>query len=154
MSHLQVGAAENNDFDETTLEEFRETTLDILLIGTAPGGVEKGFAIILDNKTNIQRICRVGDLIENAEIKYVSRKHVVLSVDGENQVLSFADPRKIERVPAEQALEDVIEPSDPIFVGPLEVFIQRDEPSKDNPNEKPKVRKIIFTGKQKVAEQD
>lgn len=155
MFHLQAEAVDNDIFDETTLEKLNETTLDVLLIGTAPGGIERGFAIILDITTNTQRIYRVGDYIENAEIKFVSRKHVVLGVGGENQVLSFADPRKIEGVPADEVLDEyVFEPTETIFVTKPEVFIQRGKPSSDNPNEKPKIRRILFKAKQKKPESD
>ncbi len=150
---LQAGAAENDGLDETTLKEFKETTLDILLIGTAPGGIERGFAIILDNQTNIQRIYRVGDYIDNAEINHVYRKQVVLKINGQKQLLSFADPRSIERVAADEVLEEyVFEPTETIFLSKPEVFIQRDKPSPDNPNAKTKVRRIIFTAKQKEPE--
>ena len=146
-------SGEHEELDETALEDLDETSLDIELIGTAPGKDDQSFAIILDNETRIQRICRKGDYIKGALVKKVYRDKILLSLDGENQLLLFADPQQAENVQAgttpsanvDERPEPEILPMDP------EVTIVRDEPSAENPDIQPRVRRIVFKNKKKTS---
>lgn len=149
----EAKAVESSDPVAPNLENLDETSLDILLIGTAPGEGERGFAIILNKETKVQKICRVGDYISGAQIRQVYRDQVVLAVNGELELLTFADPRKVERISTEQAIdEDEIPKEVPNIVGYApEVFVMREDGEPGPNGEKPPLKRIIIKSKQKVA---
>lgn len=153
---LQANGAEEEEILETALTNLEETSLDIELIGTAPGKDNRCFAVILDNETKIQQICRKGDYIKGALIKQVYRDKIVLSLDGEDQLLTFADPRQVKKIPAKNITSENVteEPSETLVELDPDVAIIRDEPSADNPDEKPRLRRIVFKNKQKPAPQN
>jgi type II secretory pathway component PulC len=146
--HSVSGSGED---DAAALEDLDETSLDILLIGTAPDDAGRGFAVIQDRAGGVQMIYRVGDLIKGAEIMQIHRQMVVLELDGEREVLSFASPGKVEVVPTERLLEETEPETAREIIGYApEVFIQRDEPIDGQTDPKMPVRRIIFKSKQKA----
>jgi len=78
-----------DDVSETVIDpnELEETQLNLKLWGTVAGQPEDSYAIIEDTKRSKQGLYRKGDAIQNAEVKMILRKKVVLSVNGKDEIL-------------------------------------------------------------------
>lgn len=74
--------------DTSTLEE---TKLNLKLWGTVTGGDEGEYAVIEDLKSREQNLYRVGDAVQTATVKDIFREKVVLSVNGQNEILQMED---------------------------------------------------------------
>lgn len=74
--------------DTSTLEE---TKLNLKLWGTVTGGDDGEYAVIEDLKSREQNLYRVGDAVQTATVKGIFREKVVLSVNGQNEILQMED---------------------------------------------------------------
>jgi len=72
------------------VESLEETSLQLSLLGTIAGDSESARAIILDQRKRSQDIYRVGDSVQNAEIKQILRGKVILRRGGQDEVLTMA----------------------------------------------------------------
>ena len=73
------------------LENLAETTLQLSLLGTIAGDIASARAIILDERKRSQDLYRVGDSVQEAEIKQILRGKVVLRHNGKDEILSMAE---------------------------------------------------------------
>lgn len=76
---------------EEIIETLEETTLQLSLLGTVAGDPENGRAIILDKKVNSQNIYRVGDSVQDAEIRQILRGKVVLRRGEKDEILTMVE---------------------------------------------------------------
>jgi general secretion pathway protein C len=77
----------------TEEEPIEESTLDVVLLGTAIGPPEDTFAVIEDPTTREQDLYKVGDTVQGeARITKVARCRVVFQRDGEKEVLECIEP--------------------------------------------------------------
>jgi len=73
------------------VESLEETSLQLSLLGTIAGDLESARAIILDQRKRSQDIYRVGDTVQNAEIKQILRGKVILRRGDKDEVLTMAE---------------------------------------------------------------
>jgi len=79
--------------EEKKLEEKEEeediplSSLNYKLIGTVVGPAEHSFAIILVPEQRKHMLYRIGDMVENAEIKKIRRNKVILENNGREELL-------------------------------------------------------------------
>lgn len=86
--------------DEQIQEPIEESTLNVMLLGTAIGPPEDTFAVIEDPTTREQDLYQVGDTVGGeARITKVARCRVVLQRDGGKEVLECIEPDE-RRLPA------------------------------------------------------
>lgn len=76
------------------LEDLKPTELKLKLWGTITGEDGMRRAVIADQSKRQQSLFRVGDEVANAKIKMILREKVILSVNGENQILEIEKPAK------------------------------------------------------------
>ncbi|MFP4039400.1 MAG: type II secretion system protein GspC [Desulfosudaceae bacterium] len=81
-------AAEPEDVD---LESLKRTELDLRLLGTISGLGENSYAVIEKTREKRQNLYQVGDSVESATIKMILRKKVVLTIDGNDEVLEIPE---------------------------------------------------------------
>lgn len=74
--------------DTSTLEE---TKLNLKLWGTVTGGENGEYAVIEDVKAREQNLYRVGDAVQTATVKGIFREKVILSVDGQDEILQMQE---------------------------------------------------------------
>jgi len=75
------------------LDKLKQTQLNLKLWGTVTGTAEKAYAVIEDKSKNRQGLYHKGDAIQNATIKMILRKKVVLRVNGEDEILIMEDEK-------------------------------------------------------------
>ncbi|MEW6079950.1 MAG: type II secretion system protein GspC [Thermodesulfobacteriota bacterium] len=75
------------------LDNMKRTDLDLRLLGTISGSDRDSFAVIEQVKDRSQKLYRVGDAIDQARIKMIVRKKVVLTIDGRDEVLEIPEER-------------------------------------------------------------
>ena len=73
------------------VETLEETSLQLSLLGTIAGDPESARAIILDQRKRSQDIYRVGDTVQNAEIRQILRGKVILRHDGQDEILNMVE---------------------------------------------------------------
>ena len=78
--------------EEIDLATLKPTELKLRLWGTITGEDGLTRAVIEDQTKHEQAFFRAGEEIASAEIKMILREKVVLSVDGEDQVLEIQQP--------------------------------------------------------------
>jgi general secretion pathway protein C len=92
------------DVSDIELEKLKQTSLNLKLFGTITGRDAQDYAVIEDTQKRKQGLYKKGDSIQNAEIKLVLRKKVVLSVNGKDEILLMEDdkntPSKNRRKPS------------------------------------------------------
>ncbi|MCF8110777.1 MAG: hypothetical protein K9J85_04740 [Desulfobacteraceae bacterium] len=71
------------------IKDMEKTKLNLRLWGTIVGDNENSYAVIESDRE--QQLYRVGDNIEQARIKAILRKRVVLDVNGKDEVLEIED---------------------------------------------------------------
>ena len=78
---------------EINIDDLDSTSLKLVLIGTIAGDKKTSAAIIQDTSTRpkTQGLYRIGDTIQNAEIKSIVRKNVVLRVGNRDEVLTMEE---------------------------------------------------------------
>ncbi len=75
------------------LEKLQQTSLNLILFGTITGRDDHDYAVIEDTKKRKQGLYKKGDTIQNAEIKLILRKKVVLTVNGKDEILLMEDDK-------------------------------------------------------------
>jgi len=73
------------------IETLEETTLQLSLLGTIAGDSASARAIIFDQRKKNQDIYRVGDSVQNAEIRQILRGKVVLRHSGKDEILTMVE---------------------------------------------------------------
>ena len=73
------------------VEEMEETKLQLKLWGTVTGDSRQSYAVIEDSQKREQNLYRVGDSIQDATVKAILRAKVVLTVNGQDQVLAMEE---------------------------------------------------------------
>ena len=76
---------------DVNLGSLEETKLKLKLWGTVTGDKEKSYAVIENTQSREQNLYRVGDSIQNATLKLILRSKVVLSVNGNDEVLAMEE---------------------------------------------------------------
>lgn len=76
---------------EVNVEQLEQTQLKLKLWGTVSGEDTRAYAVIEDTQKREQNLYRAGDSIQNATIKKILRAKVVLSVDGNDEVLAMEE---------------------------------------------------------------
>ncbi|MBC2715530.1 MAG: PDZ domain-containing protein [Desulfobacteraceae bacterium] len=75
------------------LEKLQQTSLNLKLFGTITGRNDHDYAVIEDTQKRKQGLYKKGDAIQNAEIKLILRKKIVLSVNGKDEILLMEDDK-------------------------------------------------------------
>jgi general secretion pathway protein C len=99
--------------EKIIIEQIKATEKNLKLWGTVVGSdPSRAYAIIEEPGTNRRRknqhLFRHGDIIQGAQIKKILREKVILSVNGNNEILRIVDPqssgnvRRIKNVPNRQ----------------------------------------------------
>ncbi len=73
------------------IETLEETTLKLSLLGTIAGDSGSARAIILDQRQKNQDIYRVGDSVQEAEIRQILRGKVILRHGGKDEILTMIE---------------------------------------------------------------
>ena len=76
---------------DVNLGSLEETKLKLKLWGTVTGDKEKSYAVIENTQSREQNLYRVGDSIQNATLKLILRSKVVISVNGNDEVLAMEE---------------------------------------------------------------
>lgn len=85
------------------LDKLKQTQLNLKLWGTIIRENEQSYAVIEDTRKRKQGLFRVGDTVENASIKMILRKKVVLTVGGKDEILLMdSDKTKSTRAASRQ----------------------------------------------------
>lgn len=71
--------------------ELQETRLQLKLWGTVTGDDDRAYAVIEEGRKREQNLFRTGDTLEGATVKKILREKVILSVNGQDEVLSMED---------------------------------------------------------------
>ncbi|MCM2285037.1 MAG: PDZ domain-containing protein [Desulfobacula sp.] len=86
---VQIESKEGSDNESSySTEKLEPTTLSLTLWGTVTGGSEL-YAVIEDKKSRLQALFEEGDLIQDATIKKILKKEVILTYQGKDQVLEM-----------------------------------------------------------------
>jgi len=83
--------------DGIELEKLEQTRLKLTLFGTIIDTDDDDYAVIEDTQKRKQGLYKKGDTIQNAEIKLILRKKVVLSVNGKDEILLMEDEKNKAR---------------------------------------------------------
>jgi general secretion pathway protein C len=75
----------------TELVNLEKTRLNLRLWGTITGTDEKAYAVIVEKSGSKQALYQEGDTIDQARIRRILRKRVVLTVNGEDEILEMED---------------------------------------------------------------
>jgi len=93
--------------DDISLENLKETSLNLKLFGTITGSDNTDYAVIEDTQKRKQGLYKNGDAIQNAEIKMNLKKKVGLNGNGKDEILSMEDDKKnISRRPSRRSNKD------------------------------------------------
>ena len=84
----QGAVTQQSQFD---LEDMEETKLQLKLWGTVTGNTRQSYAVIEDTQKREQNLYRVGDSVQDATVKAILRAKVVLSVNGQDEVLAMEE---------------------------------------------------------------
>ena len=84
----QETVTQQSQFD---LEDMEETKLQLKLWGTVTGNTRQSYAVIEDTQKREQNLYRVGDSVQDATVKAILRAKVVLSVNGQDEVLAMEE---------------------------------------------------------------
>jgi general secretion pathway protein C len=83
--------------DRIELDKLEETDLNLELWGTVTGSSGRDYAVIEDKSKREQGLYHKGDTIQEATIKMILRKKVVLRVDGKDEILVMEDEKGSRR---------------------------------------------------------
>lgn len=72
-------------------EPLEETSLQLSLQGTIAGDTASARAIILDQRKRSQDIYRIGDSVQEAEIRQILRGKVILRHGGKDEILTMVE---------------------------------------------------------------
>ena len=86
-------------------ETLKQTELKLKLWGTVSGLGGQTYAVIEEAKSRQQNLYKVGDAVQNATVKMVFREKVILSVNGQDEVLELEEIRGLAsgRMPPQTA---------------------------------------------------
>jgi len=108
---------------ETTVEieppkELVPTTLNLVLLGTVTAPAGRGRAIILTKRDRQQDLYYEGDVIEGATIQEIMRGKIILTFQGQDQILDMSEAASMRpasaNLPVEQYSENIqSQPSPP-----------------------------------------
>lgn len=87
LFNLRTGA--DIEPEQLPIEALNRTELKLKLLGTVTGDISKTYAIIEETKNKIHNLYKVGDTVQNATLKNISRGKVVLSVNGHDEILEM-----------------------------------------------------------------
>ncbi len=87
-------AKQEKKLDAAELENLEKTQLNLTLWGTVTGIVDTPYAVIEDTQKHKQGLYREGDSIQNAQIKMILRKKVVLTVNGRDEILLMDEKKE------------------------------------------------------------
>jgi len=73
------------------LESLKRTELDLRLLGTVSGLGKNSYAVIEQTRKKHQDLYQVGESVEGATIKMILRKKVVLTINGNDEVLEISE---------------------------------------------------------------
>ncbi|MBW2200213.1 MAG: PDZ domain-containing protein [Deltaproteobacteria bacterium] len=73
------------------LETLKETNLKLKLLGTVTDDRDKAYAIIEDENTRKQNLYRTGDSVQNATVKVILRKKIVLRINNRDEILTMEE---------------------------------------------------------------
>jgi general secretion pathway protein C len=76
---------------QINLDDMEETKLQLKLWGTVTGSAQQSYAVIEDTQKREQNLYRVGDSVQDATVKAILRAKVVLTVNGQDEVLAMED---------------------------------------------------------------
>jgi len=79
------------DAEAIELDNLKETKLNLKLWGTVTGSPERAYAVIENKTKREQGLYHQGDTIQDATIKMILRKKVVLRVNQEDEILVMED---------------------------------------------------------------
>jgi general secretion pathway protein C len=79
------------------LEKLQKTSLKLTLFGTITGRSEDEYAVIEDSQKLKQGLYKKGDAIQDAEIKMILRKKVVLNVNGKDEILLMEEDKSPQK---------------------------------------------------------
>lgn len=91
---FKTAAAEKTNEPEAgdiELDKLKETKLNLKLWGTVTGSTDRAYAVIENKNKREQGLYHKGDTIQDATIKMILRKKVVLRVDQEDEILVMED---------------------------------------------------------------
>ena len=71
------------------VEGLQQTNLKLKLWGTVTGNKEEAYAVIEESGKRQQNLYRVGDSVQNAEVKMILREKIVLNVNGKDEILDI-----------------------------------------------------------------
>lgn len=77
--------------EQVDVESLQETKLNLKLWGTVSGSIEGAYAVIEDVAAREQNLYRSGDTIQTATVKEIFREKVVLTVNGNDEVLQMQE---------------------------------------------------------------
>jgi general secretion pathway protein C len=90
LFHTKTGAdSKTKPQSELKLDALDQTKLKLKLWGTVDGTAESAYAVIEEETGREQKLYRVGDTIQDAEIKMILRNKVVLTVAGKDEILEM-----------------------------------------------------------------
>ncbi len=81
-------SSDSNELDDLDLEPTR---LELALWGTITGPEDSLFAVIEDKKQRKQALYRQGDEVQGARIKKILRNGVILTLNGDDQLLEMEE---------------------------------------------------------------
>jgi general secretion pathway protein C len=89
--------------DKTVVENIKPTERNLKLWGTVVGSDPAGaYAIIeesgVDSSRRKQSLYKRGDIVQGAKIKKILREKVILSANGNNEILRIAKPQSSGRI--------------------------------------------------------
>jgi len=91
LFNIKTNAPETRSTADTPrIEELKQTSLNLKLWGTVSGTDDRNYAVI-ESSGGEQNLYRVGDAIQTATVKLILRGKVILSIDGQDEVLEMED---------------------------------------------------------------
>lgn len=84
---------EEKKAESIEVDKLQETKLNLKLWGTVTGSGKRAYAVIEDKNKREQGLYRKGDAIQNATLKMILRKKVVLRANGKDEVLTMEDEK-------------------------------------------------------------
>lgn len=94
----------DKQLSDLDLEKLKQTSMKLKLFGTITGEKGYAYAVIEETQKKKQGLYRQGDTIQDAEIKLILRKKVVLSVNGKDEILIMDDDKN--KVRGSRRLQD------------------------------------------------
>lgn len=91
LFHTEQKADADQEIEPSELDKMDKTELNLRLWGTITDTSGKSYAVIEHKKKREQNLYQKGDKVDQARIKVILRKKVVLSVNGKDEVLELEE---------------------------------------------------------------